>query len=255
MTVLHWHLPLSYVRSNPTIELLTVFYRTVLLGEPPNLTQHEGPLDIEDHTWTQNVIGFYFNFMTSWEGYTFLIWCFHHARKPCRFYFEMVCFYAVSWIFCRLREYPCFFPSDSFLISWAGKITGKFSSNLVFSVWSIAKNQSLKIFQGKAQIIKWTLENIIFHCNWIIHINAYKRIKDKWNKGIWNEKKESLKWDSKNSLSSAFWIFLFVKKELVSISTFWYSGSNITTFSSDDLLEFFFFFCNFMKYLKYTNFC
>lgn len=159
------------------------------------------------------------------------------------------------WFFCRLREDPCFFPSDNFLISWAGKITGKFSSNLVFSVWSIVKNQSLKIFQGKAQIIKWTLENIIFHCNWIIHINAYKRIKDKWNKGIWNEKKESLKWDSKNSLSSAFWIFLFVKKELVSISTFWYSGSNITTFSSDDLLEIFFFFCNLMKYLKYTNCC
>lgn len=146
------------------------------------------------------------------------------------------------WFFCRLREDPCFFPSDNFLISWAGKITGKFSSNLVFSVWSIVKNQSLKIFQGKAQIIKWTLENIIFHCNWIIHINAYKRIKDKWNKGIWNEKKESLKWDSKNSLSSAFWIFLFVKKELGSISTFWYSGSNITTFSADGLLEFFFFF-------------
>lgn len=110
VTVLCWHLPLSYVRSNPTLERLTVFYRTVLLGEPPNLTQHEGPLDIEDHTWTQNVIGFYFNFMTSWEGYTFLIWCFHHARKPCRFYFEMVCFCTVSLIFLQVEGISLLFP-------------------------------------------------------------------------------------------------------------------------------------------------
>lgn len=128
------------------------------------------------------------------------------------FYFGIVCFYAVALIFSRFREYSCFFPGDNFLISWTGKITGKFSSNLVVSLWSVVKNQSLKKFQGKAEIIKWTLENILFHCNWIIHINAYRRIKDKWDKGIWNEKKESLRWD-KNSLSSAFWIFLFLKKK------------------------------------------
>lgn len=108
-------------------------------------------------------------------------------------------------------------------MSWKKK-TGKFWSNLVVSLWSIAKNQSLKILQGKAKIIKWTLEDIIFHCNWIIHINAYRRIKDKWNKGIWNEKKESLRWD-KNSLSSAFWIFLVKKKRIdfnQHILVFWY---------------------------------
>lgn len=41
---------------------LSVLSSSAFLGEPPNLTQREGLLGIEDHTRPQNVIGFYFNF-------------------------------------------------------------------------------------------------------------------------------------------------------------------------------------------------
>lgn len=59
-----------------------------------------------------------------------------------------------SLLFAGWGNVPVASVNDNFLVLWVGKIKGKISSNLMFSVWSMLRNQSLKIFQGKAEVIK-----------------------------------------------------------------------------------------------------